>query len=277
MDLIQEYSSGEDEAAPSVQLNIFDHMMARAKAPKNLMHSNAPKRKAPVPRGAAEAPMEESEEAEGGRATQAEEEFSDEEESNDEDEEEGGAEEPELAGIERPRKMKSKMATKSGMHRGGGQRKSKEPKVSPAQRIAEFPGEGWTSDPSFISENEASINFAFVGSLAAIKPLARDGGDLIRALQRDSHLYISAARGFTVDHSDVDAFTNSILAWWINHGSSTGAWREAAEIVFSMTPNSASAERVFSLLKCMFGDKQDNCLADLVQSSIMLRYNKREL
>lgn len=48
MDLIQEYSSGEDEAAPSVQLNIFDHMMARAKAPKNLMHSNAPKRKAPV-------------------------------------------------------------------------------------------------------------------------------------------------------------------------------------------------------------------------------------
>lgn len=92
-----------------------------------------------------------------------------------------------------------------------------------------------------------------------------------------SHLYISAARGFTVDHSDVDAFTNSILAWWINHGSSTGAWREAAEIVFSMTPNSASAERVFSLLMCMFGDKQDNCLADLVQSSIMLRYNKREL
>lgn len=31
------------------------------------------------------------------------------------------------------------------MHRGGGQRKSKEPKVSPAQRIPEFPGDGWTS------------------------------------------------------------------------------------------------------------------------------------
>ena len=132
-------------------------------------------------------------------------------------------------------------------------------------------------DPSFVSENEASINFAYVGTLASIKPLARDDGALIRALQRDSHLYISAARSFTVDHSDVDVFTEAVLAWWKNHGASTGAWREAAEIVFSMTPNSASAERVFSLLKCMFGDLQEDCLADHVQSPIMLRYNKRVL
>ena len=132
-------------------------------------------------------------------------------------------------------------------------------------------------DPSFVSENEALLNFAYVGTLASIKPLARDDGALIRALQRDYHLYISAARGFTVDHSDVDVFTEAVLVWWKNHGALTGAWREAAEIVFSMTPNSASAERVFSLLKCMFGDLQENCLADLVQSSVMLRYNKRVL
>jgi hypothetical protein len=50
------------------------------------------------------------------------------------------------------------------------------------------------------------------------------------------------------------------------------------KFVFSITPYPASAERVFSLLKCMFGDMQENCLADLVQSSsIMLRYNKRVL
>ena len=131
-------------------------------------------------------------------------------------------------------------------------------------------------DPSFVSDNEAAIDNAFVSNLAAIKPLARDGGDLIRELQRDLHLYIAESRGFVVDHGDVGTFTTSVLAWWKNHGKSTGAWRRAAEIVFSLTPNSASAERVFSLLKSMFGDNQEHCLADLVQSSIMLRYNKRE-
>ena len=134
-------------------------------------------------------------------------------------------------------------------------------------------------DPSFVSENEATINQAFVRSLGAIKPLARDDGALLRAMERDIHLYISAARGFTVDYSDVDIFTEAspVLAWWKNHGLSTGAWCEAAEIVFSLTPNSASAERVFSLLKSMFGENQESCLADLVQASIMLRYNKRSL
>jgi hypothetical protein len=132
-------------------------------------------------------------------------------------------------------------------------------------------------DPSFAAENEALIDQAYVRSLAAIKPLARDDGALIRAMERDCGLYISAARGFTVDHSNVDIFTEAVLAWWKNHGSSTGAWCEAAEIVLSLTPNSASAERVFSLLKCMFGDNQESCLADLVQASIMLRYNKRAL
>ena len=114
-------------------------------------------------------------------------------------------------------------------------------------------------------------------SLAAIKPLARDDGALIRAMERGYSLNIPAARGFTVDHSNVDTFTEAVLSWWKNHGSSTGAWCEAAEIVFSLTPNSASAERVFSLLKCMFGDNQESCLADLVQASIMLRYNNRAL
>jgi hypothetical protein len=68
-------------------------------------------------------------------------------------------------------------------------------------------------DPSFASENEALINQAFIRSLASIKPLARDDGALIRALERDSHLYIAAARGFTVDHSNVDVFTEAVLAW----------------------------------------------------------------
>ena len=50
-----------------------------------------------------------------------------------------------------------------------------------------------------------------------------------------------------------------------------------SQIVGSFTPNSAAAERVFSLLKLMFGDTQTRALADMLQASLMLRYNKRSV
>ena len=53
------------------------------------------------------------------------------------------------------------------------------------------------------------------------------------------------------------------------------AWAEAARIVFAFSPNSAAAERIFSLLKVMFGDQQMTALADIIQTALMLRYNKR--
>ena len=49
------------------------------------------------------------------------------------------------------------------------------------------------------------------------------------------------------------------------------------QIVGSFTPNSAAAERVFSLLKLMFGDAQMSALADMIQASLMLKYNKRKV
>ena len=73
---------------------------------------------------------------------------------------------------------------------------------------------------------------------------------------------------------DTDAFIESVLRWLKNHdGSTGGAWQHAAELVFSLTPDSASSERVISLLKSMLGDKQDASVADLIQSSIMIHYN----
>ena len=38
---------------------------------------------------------------------------------------------------------------------------------------------------------------------------------------------------------------------------------------------SAASERVFSLVKATFGKANDRMLADGVQGSVMLRYNKR--
>ena len=43
------------------------------------------------------------------------------------------------------------------------------------------------------------------------------------------------------------------------------------QIVGSFTPNSAAAERVFSLLKLMFGDTQMSALADMIQTALMLK------
>ena len=43
----------------------------------------------------------------------------------------------------------------------------------------------------------------------------------------------------------------------------------------SPLPNSAAAERVFSLLKLFFGDARDSSLADMIQATLMLMYNKR--
>jgi hypothetical protein len=53
------------------------------------------------------------------------------------------------------------------------------------------------------------------------------------------------------------------------------AWAVAARIVFSFTPNSAACERVFSLLKFMFGDQQWAALGDYIQAALMLKYNER--
>ena len=59
------------------------------------------------------------------------------------------------------------------------------------------------------------------------------------------------------------------------NGGSFKAWALAARVVFAISPNSASCERVFALLKRLFGEQQMSSLADLLQASLMLNYNKR--
>jgi hypothetical protein len=67
------------------------------------------------------------------------------------------------------------------------------------------------------------------------------------------------------------------MLWWAGHLSDFPEWCKAATIIFAFTANSAACERVFSLLQCMFGDQQGSLLADYIQGSLMLRYNKRDV
>ena len=68
--------------------------------------------------------------------------------------------------------------------------------------------------------------------------------------------YLTKCAGTAVDHNDVAAFTDSVLLFWTNHHKDFPTWALAMRIVGSFTPNSAAAERVFSMLKQMFGDMQ---------------------
>jgi hypothetical protein len=91
-------------------------------------------------------------------------------------------------------------------------------------------------------------------------------------LQRAFSIHTAAANGFSIDHGDVGEFTKRITRWLESHASEVGAWSEAAR----METNSAGAERIFSLLKILFGSKQDTNRSDYICGSIILRYSNKK-
>ena len=94
-------------------------------------------------------------------------------------------------------------------------------------------------------------------------------------MQRSLRGAVSSVPQRAPDHTDVAEFTKGVLLWWANNGKDFPTWALAMQIVGSFTPNSVAAERVFSLLNLMFGDTQMSALADMIQSALMLCYNKR--
>jgi len=128
-------------------------------------------------------------------------------------------------------------------------------------------------DPNFAHTH---VDAAFVDSLDVITPLV--GLGMLTDLKRDLPNYLAAAAGApTFDHSSVDDYTKGLLEWWHKNGGRFPAWARAARVVFALTPNSASCERVFALLKRMFGEQQLAALADQIRAGVMLAYNDREV
>ena len=89
--------------------------------------------------------------------------------------------------------------------------------------------------------------------------------------------YLSKCAGTAYNHNDVGEFTKGVLLFWANHGKEFPTWALAMQIIGSFTPNSAAAERVFSMLKLMFGDAQMLSLMDMIQAALMLKYNGRKI
>jgi len=83
-------------------------------------------------------------------------------------------------------------------------------------------------DPSYIVSND--ITAEFVARLEDIVPFAARTG-LVEKLQRDLHLYVAAASGFSIDHSNINDFTAGVLGWWRNHHGEVGVWADAPQII----------------------------------------------
>ena len=124
-------------------------------------------------------------------------------------------------------------------------------------------------DPTFAAQH---LTAAGVSALVGIPSLAA----LIDGLQRELPVYlVEAVKVTSIDHTDVHAFTTAVLNFWRKARFKIPTWAKAARIVFSFAPSSGASERIFALVKTMFGEEGLRALSDYIQAALMLRYAKR--
>ena len=112
--------------------------------------------------------------------------------------------------------------------------------------------------------------------MSVITPLNALG--MLSDLKQQLPQYTAAAASAPAfDKASVADYSTAMLGWWRDNASAFPAWALAARIVFAISPNSASCERVFALLKNLFGEQQMSALADYIQASLMLNYNQRNV
>ena len=64
--------------------------------------------------------------------------------------------------------------------------------------------------------------------------------------------------------------------YWAVKRTKLAAWTEFAHTCMLLQPSSACVERAFSILKYIFTDQQSTSLGDLIETTLMLRYNRKE-
>jgi hypothetical protein len=127
-------------------------------------------------------------------------------------------------------------------------------------------------DPMFAAET--GITEECVQELAIIQQLDKS---LLESMCAELPDYLAAAKDVRLNRADVDNFTYAVLEFWRNRVKSLPNWARSARLVFAISCNSASRERVFSLMTSMFGQAQLAALSDYIGASLMLKYNKHTL
>ena len=116
--------------------------------------------------------------------------------------------------------------------------------------------------PSKLSEMNPSV--AALDSLTSFPFLS----PALPNLKAEFPLYAAAAE-------DIDPSSDPLL-FWERHESDLPNWSRAAKQVLLVQPSSAASERVFSLLRNSFGERQNSALQDYIEAFLMLQYNNRE-
>lgn len=127
-------------------------------------------------------------------------------------------------------------------------------------------------DPSFVASNP-DLNSEDIRTLGADMRILSENTHLIVQLEGEWPTYKALVGTVAFERGDIDAFTKGVLQWWRSHACELPVWSKVARWAFAYTPSAAAAERVFSLLKCMFPPERSSALNDLVEGSLMLRYN----
>lgn len=65
----------------------------------------------------------------------------------------------------------------------------------------------------------------------------------------------------------------AILDFW-KTAHRVPSWQRFAHLCYLLQPSSACVERAFSLLKYIYGEQQKTSKQDIIESTLMLRYNR---
>ena len=111
--------------------------------------------------------------------------------------------------------------------------------------------------------------FVLVDHLLTHIPYLSAGREQLRIqLQQEYSQYVLLAPTAPQDPME------DILPWWYAHKDTLPSWRNIVEQAVQMHPNSAAAERCFSMYKCMFSEQQESLLEDYKETALMMRYNE---
>ncbi len=91
----------------------------------------------------------------------------------------------------------------------------------------------------------------------------------IANLQKELPTYLAEAEGVKMDEGEQ-------MQWWHAHQARLPHWSTASKLLALVQPSSAPAERVFSLLRAAFNDRQTTALEDDLEASVMMAYNHRK-
>ena len=89
----------------------------------------------------------------------------------------------------------------------------------------------------------------------------------IAGLVNDLPHYLAVADGTDIDEEEEK------VQWWARHERTLPNWSAVVRKLLLVQPSSASAERVFSLMKHFFTHQQENALEETIEASVMLCYN----